>query len=136
MRYSRSLLFGLLLLPGLLLAQQMDQPAQSETETFLTSQTEDQLLTNEMVGSAVTNQDGERIGTIRELIVSEDGEVMGAVVGVGGFLGIGDKDVAVTWDEMEITRDPDTAEFTARVEMDRQELEDAPEFARREQSGM
>lgn len=155
MRLYRSVLFSAMLVPGMVLAQQgggqsaqqqpgqppeqqqaqqqQQQQQQSGQERFLTQQEQNQVLTDQLVGSAVTNQQDEEIGTINELIVTKDGQIAGAVVGVGGFLGIGEKNVAVSWDQLEITQDPETQETMTRVSMDRQQLEDAPEFARSEE---
>jgi sporulation protein YlmC with PRC-barrel domain len=43
----------------------------------------------------VKNEQGERIGKIEDVIVSPDGKVTMAVLEVGGFLGIGDRRVAI-----------------------------------------
>lgn len=48
-----------------------------------------------LVGAEVKNEQGERIGEIEDLVVSPDGKVTMAVIEVGGFLGIGDRRVAI-----------------------------------------
>lgn len=143
MRYPGSLLLSLVLLPGVVVAQQAEpQPQQQQQQPpgagggqFLTKPEQDQVTTQDLVGGTVFNQQGEQVGTISELVVSEDGELAGAVISVGGFLGIGDKNVGVTWDQMELVRDPETNQYSARVDMQRDELEAAPEFTRQQQSG-
>ncbi|ORE88124.1 PRC-barrel domain-containing protein [Aurantimonas sp. 22II-16-19i] len=52
-------------------------------------------------GKDVYGADGESIGEITDVLVSEDGRVMAVLVGVGGFLGIGEKDVAVSMAALE-----------------------------------
>src|SRR5215472_1305957 len=39
-----------------------------------------------------------KIGTVDDVIVNEGGRITGLIIGVGGFLGVGEKDVAVTFD--------------------------------------
>ena len=48
-----------------------------------------------LIGAEVKNEQGERIGEIEDMVVSPDGKVTMAIVEVGGFLGIGDRRVAI-----------------------------------------
>ncbi|MFP4361361.1 MAG: PRC-barrel domain-containing protein [Alphaproteobacteria bacterium] len=82
-----------------------------------------------VIGATVTSPDGETIGTISDILIdSEDGGITGAVVDVGGFLGFGAKSIVVDWEELE--QDHDANEVT--LDLDRQEAEEAPDFAFRE----
>jgi sporulation protein YlmC with PRC-barrel domain len=92
----------------------------------------DQFRADNLIGSSVKNRQDEEIGQISDLLLDRDGNVKGLVVGVGGFLGVGDRDVALQWDAIELTTDED-GEPVARVDMDQQTLENAPEFERREE---
>ena len=49
------------------------------------------------------NEDAAEIGTINDLVLSADGDILAVVIGVGGFLGIGEKNVAVDFSELEWT---------------------------------
>jgi sporulation protein YlmC with PRC-barrel domain len=51
-------------------------------------------------GSSVTNEHGERIGTIDDIIISRDGHDAYAVLSVGGFLGLGDHLIAVPYSQL------------------------------------
>jgi hypothetical protein len=51
--------------------------------------------------------DSDNIGDVKDLIISDDGMITHAVVGVGGFLGIGEKEVAVPFDELQVVEDDD-----------------------------
>jgi hypothetical protein len=55
----------------------------------------------DLTGKDVIGIDGENIGDINDVIITQDGQVMAIIVGVGGFLGIGQKDVAVSMDAMQ-----------------------------------
>jgi len=50
------------------------------------------------------------IGEINDMIVSADGSVMALVIGVGGFIGMGEQDVAVTMDQVSFATDADNPE--------------------------
>lgn len=69
--------------------------------TFLSAQEETDWLSSDLVGQSVQNQQGEALGDINNIVVNQDGRVVGVVIGVGGFLGIGEKDVAVSHDALE-----------------------------------
>lgn len=82
---------------------------------------------SEAIGMSVYNRAGERIGEIDDVIVDGAGRVMAAVVGVGGFLGIGERKVAVTFRSLEMTRE---SNGNARIVVDltRPALQSAPEY--------
>lgn len=68
-------------------------------------QGENTILADDLMGSNVYSASGENIGEIDDLIVNLDGSVEGAVIGVGGFLGIGEKWVAVKLDSLSTQQD-------------------------------
>ena len=61
---------------------------------FLSQESPDQWRGSKLVGLAVYGPNNERIGDINEVLVDRSGKVEAVVIGVGGFLGIGEKDVA------------------------------------------
>jgi sporulation protein YlmC with PRC-barrel domain len=68
-------------------------------------------LATKIIGENVyngTGQDAEKIGDVNDFVLSPDGQIEAVVVGVGGFLGIGEKNVAVNFEEMQwVDRDGD-----------------------------
>ena len=56
-----------------------------------------------LIGRSVTNANGDTVGKIDSVVIDQSGKVRYAIVGVGGFLGIGKKDVALAWDELTIS---------------------------------
>jgi sporulation protein YlmC with PRC-barrel domain len=56
---------------------------------------DDQMRASKLIGSAVYDSTDQKIGTIDELVLNPDGKVADVVLGVGGFLGAGEKHVAV-----------------------------------------
>jgi hypothetical protein len=86
------------------------------------------LARQDLIGQTVYAPDDAKIGSISDLIVGKDGKtVQGFVIGVGGFLGIGAKDVALQIDKLRITA---AADGSVRLTMDvkREELANAPTF--------
>jgi sporulation protein YlmC with PRC-barrel domain len=56
---------------------------------------DDQMRASKLIGSAIYDPSDQKIGTIDELVLNPDGKVADVVLGVGGFLGAGEKHVAV-----------------------------------------
>lgn len=61
----------------------------------ITMQDANTVLAEDLLGATVYNGSDENVGDINDLIIGLDGSVKGVVIGVGGFLGMGEKDVAV-----------------------------------------
>jgi len=55
---------------------------------------------SKLMGLDVYNDANEKLGDINELIVDKDGKINAVVIGVGGFLGMGEHDIAVTMDKL------------------------------------
>jgi len=92
----------------------------------------EQYLSQTLIGDEVNagvSSDSEKIGNINDLILSADGRVEGFVVGVGGFLGLGEKDVGVPFDNIAMTRD-ETGDAHAALAASKEQLRGAPTFDR------
>jgi sporulation protein YlmC with PRC-barrel domain len=68
---------------------------------FMTKMETNQIMASDLIGTRVVSANNESIGDINDVIVDRNGQVMAAVVGVGGLLGIGEKDVAVPFKSLE-----------------------------------
>jgi hypothetical protein len=62
------------------------------------------ITSDELVGTAVYGSEDNWVGEISELALSESGDVEAVIVDVGGFLGIGEKPVALTMEQIQIRR--------------------------------
>ena len=58
-----------------------------------------------ILGKAVYNDKNEKIGTIDDLIITPDRSVSYAIIGAGGFLGIGKHDVAIPMSQLKLEKD-------------------------------
>ena len=112
--------------------QQPMQPATGQEatggETFLTNQEQGQVRADKVIGNTVQGADDEEIGDINDLVFDEEGRLTAAVIGVGGFLGLGQKDVAVSWDQIDWVPSGEGEEIQLVTTLTRDQLEQAPEF--------
>lgn len=95
---------------------------------YLTEQAATQISANDYIGNAVYTAADESIGSVTNLIIAENGGIVAAVVGVGGFLGIGAKDVAVPMDKLTVTRDATNGTVRLTTTETAESLKSAPEF--------
>jgi hypothetical protein len=58
------------------------------------------------MGLDVYNESNEKLGDINELILDKNGKVNAVVIGVGGFLGMGEHDIAVSMDKLKFMEEP------------------------------
>jgi sporulation protein YlmC with PRC-barrel domain len=64
-----------------------------------------QVRASKVIGSSVYNDQKQKIGTVEELLLNDHHDVVGAVLSVGGFLGIDAKLVKVPYDQLHIVGD-------------------------------
>lgn len=102
--------------------------AGAATGSYLTEQAANQISANDYIGSAVYTSADESIGNVTNLILEENGGIVAAVVGVGGFLGMGAKDVAVPMDKITMTRSTDDGSIRLTTTETADSLKAAPEF--------
>jgi putative membrane protein len=96
---------------------------QESTQQQAAPQPEQPVSIDQVLGSGVVNADGEEVGTIEDLVMDQD-QVTYAVLSVGGFLGIGDKKVAVLFDDLQVGED----EVYLMTSATREQLEQLPEY--------
>ncbi|AYG58250.1 PRC-barrel domain-containing protein [Rhizobium jaguaris] len=95
---------------------------------YLTQQSADQISAKTYMGQSVYNGQNESIGSINDLILQKQGGVTAAVVGVGGFLGIGQKNVAVPFDKVTATQNAQDGSIKLTTTETADSLKAAPEF--------
>ena len=92
---------------------------------------EPEALTAEALeGAEVYSINDEDIGEVSTLVLDESGQITQAVIDVGGFLGIGEKAVALTMDEVRIVRSDAGDDVRVYVDTTREALESRPEYVR------
>jgi sporulation protein YlmC with PRC-barrel domain len=86
------------------------------------------VLAKELIGLTVYAPDKAKIGSISDLILSKDAKsVEGFIIGVGGFLGIGEKSVALKMDRLQISHNGDGS-MQLMMDVKKEELANAPSF--------
>ena len=106
-------------------------PAKSASAVkFINSQQPDQFLASKFKGTDVLGTDGQKIGDVTDILFDKNGKVLGYVVSVGGFLGIGSKEVALEPSAFEIVKgDPSKHESDKlKIAMTKDELKQAAAF--------
>lgn len=117
------------------------QTQQPTTGTASTMQPVDAkaFLASSLIGQTVYSSTNENVGDINDLVIKKDpqssdeqgamkGPIM-AVIGVGGFLGIGEKDVAVPIEDIQINKDANNNTVLV-INLSREQLEASPAFDR------
>jgi sporulation protein YlmC with PRC-barrel domain len=75
--------------------------AAASDQNFVTQQTMNQWRASKLVGVGVYGPDQKKVGSIKDILMDHDGNAQVIVMSVGGFLGIGAKDVAVPFKSMQ-----------------------------------
>ncbi len=90
-------------------------------------QDDNSILTSDLIGADLYNAQAEKIGEIDDAILSLDGTISGVVIGVGGFLGLGEKKVAVEMQQISVQKDKD-GDPQLFIDTTKEALKAAPEF--------
>ena len=104
--------------------------AQSKKSDMFLAPSAEAGFASQLIGATVydrSGNDAQSIGEINDLIVEEDGSIPAVILGVGGFLGVGEKDVAVSFDALQMTTDGDGDRYVI-LETTKEDLQAAPDF--------
>ena len=111
---------------------EMSTPAASPTNSakFINSQRQDQFLASKFKGTDVIGSDDKKIGDVSDILFDKDGKIQAYVVGVGGFLGIGAKDVALAPSAFQIVPGDKSKNESdkLRLSMTKEQLKEAANF--------
>ncbi|MEO0809863.1 MAG: PRC-barrel domain-containing protein [Pseudomonadota bacterium] len=78
--------------------------AQVPDDTFLTAQQPNQYLAADLLLKAkVHDANGEIFGDVEDLILNANNQVEGVIIGIGGFLGVGEKRIGVRYSALQFT---------------------------------
>lgn len=83
-----------------------------------------QAQAQELLGSDVKNAQNETIGEVEAVQVDSSGMVSNIIVSVGGFLGIGARDVALSWNDLQVAENGQSVVTT----MTKDQLKSMPEY--------
>ena len=145
MKKLHSFLFYALVAPaitlsaGSLMAQQStgtDISAQQNSELNVVAKSQHRGYLNaipvnatqagDLTGAKIQTHSGEEVGSVKELIIDETGQVIAILVNIGGFLGMGEKEVAIGWSHITLSGTPE--ERVLLIDVSSDELKEAPEY--------
>lgn len=99
----------------------------SDSPQFLSKQASDDWLASNLIGQSVYNAQDEMVGDINDLVTDHSGKIVAVLVGSGGFLGLGEKDVALRFEDLRLAReDNDSIKIVADVS--KETLAAAPDY--------
>src|SRR5437899_5397220 len=113
-----------------------------DTAKFIATQSTDHWVFSKFKGSDVLGPDNAHIGNVNDMLFDKHGKILGLIVGVGGFLGIGEKNVAIDMSAFQavppdtgssgggtaMTRSDDPTMTKLKVSWTKDQLKNAPDF--------
>lgn len=105
--------------PAYAQSPQATQPADRAAPAATTTGSQEKMMlkgnwrASKLMGLDVYNDGNEKLGDINELILDKNGKVSAVVIGVGGFLGMGEHDIAVSMDKLKFVEEPARTSSTA-----------------------
>lgn len=100
--------------------------------SFISSQKPDQWLASKFKGTNVVGSDNQKIGDVSDILFDKSGKVEAFVISVGGFLGVGSKEVALAPNSFDVIPGQNGSADKLKLSATKDELKDAQTFARYE----
>jgi hypothetical protein len=128
---------------GLMVSDTLAQSTNSGASgpKFVAAQTSDQWVFSKFKGTNVVGPNDEGIGAVSDMLFDKTGKISGVIVGVGGFLGIGQKNVAMEMSAFQVLpattsssaapvtgASPDPTDVKLKVAWTKEQLQQAPDF--------
>ncbi len=120
--------------------------APHDTAKFIAAQSPDQWVFSKFKGTDVIGPDNAQVGNVNDMLFDKNGKILGLIVGVGGFLGIGEKSVAIDMSAFQpvpadtgsstssggnsavTSRNDDSTMVKLKVSWTKDQLKNAPDF--------
>ena len=95
---------------------------------LVTTQKPDQWLASKFKGTDVVGADNQKIGDVTDILFDKDGKIEAYVVSVGGFLGMGSKDVAIAPASFDVVPGSNGAADKLKLSLTKDQLKEAQNF--------
>ncbi len=102
----------------------------TSSSSFVASQKPDQFVATKFKGTDVVGSDDQKIGDISDILFDKDGKIQAYVVAVGGFLGVGAKEVAMPPSAFQVEKGTNGASDKLKVSATKDQLKQAQNFER------
>jgi sporulation protein YlmC with PRC-barrel domain len=99
------------------------------SDAVISAQSDSELRADQLIGMTVYNAEGEKVGSVHDILLGKDGKATGVVLSVGGVLGVGAKSVGLTWKEIDVKPE----QQQVQISYTKDQLEAAPDFKTTEQ---
>jgi len=107
-----------------------EKNADAQPAGFMNGQDASEWRGSKLIGASISGPDNKSIGDINDVLIAKDGRVTAVVVGVGGFLGVGEKNVALPFQALNVQRKSGgSAIEKITVSYTKDQLKSAPKFA-------
>jgi sporulation protein YlmC with PRC-barrel domain len=98
------------------------------SEAVIPAQRANEVRAETLIGATVFSPEGDKVGTVKDILFDTNGKATGLVLSVGGIMGLGAKSVGLTWEEVDVQPDPKLLQ----VKYTQDQLEAAPAFKTQE----
>jgi len=109
-------------------AQNVPAAAHPSTPEFIAVPGPSDIRLRQWIGVPVKNGTNDTVGDVNDLVFSSAGQIKAIVVGVGGLVGIAEKNVAVKFEDAELRQNPADKERVVIINATKDAFKDAPEF--------
>src|SRR5215472_16268225 len=99
---------------------------------FVAAQKSDQWLASKFKGTDVLGSDNQKIGDVSDILFDKTGKIAAFVISVGGFLGVGSKEVALAPNSFDVVPGQNGSADKLKLAATKEQLKDAQNFARYE----
>lgn len=104
----------------------VESGAQQETSKIQTAIPQDAVTVTDWYKQDVFDPNNNKIGQVKDVLIDKSGKAETLIIGVGGFLGAGEKDVAVSFEEVKATKKDNKVRLVMNATKD--SLKNAPGF--------
>lgn len=99
------------------------------SDAVISAQSDSEVRADQIIGMTVYNAQGEKVGTVHDILLDKEGKATGVVLSVGGLLGVGAKSVGLTWKEIDVKPEQQQVQISYTAD----QLKAAPDFKTTEQ---
>jgi sporulation protein YlmC with PRC-barrel domain len=110
-KYLATALLGTALIGGAAFAEDTTTstapaPGAAASSTSVQQNLKGNWRASKLMGLDVYNESNEKLGDISEILLDQSGKINAVVIGIGGFLGVGQHDIAVSFDKLKFANEP------------------------------